>query len=291
MNAVTPAERPRWGFTSEELATLPTVYRADLLQDHVYIVTGGSSGFGRAMAFLFARLGATVIICARREEKLKIVYDDIKRTTGREVVCYPMSIRDPEQVEKLLDDTFARFGRLDCVVNNAGGQFPQDAIDFSRKGWNAVIDLNLNGTWWMMQEAAKRWRDHKQTGNIVNIVANIPRGMPQVAHTCAARAAVVYLSKTVAVEWAPLGIRVNCLGPGSMSTEGLNVYPEAAVVRFADSNPFRKLGDAWDVAEGVVYLSAPSGKFITGELLLIDAGGQMWGNVWPAGVPDHFNVV
>jgi NAD(P)-dependent dehydrogenase (short-subunit alcohol dehydrogenase family) len=291
MNAAPPAERPRWGFTSEELATLPTVYRSDLLKDKVYIVTGGSSGFGRAMAFLLARLGAKVIICARRMEKLQIVADDIKRTTGLDVTCYPMSIRDPEQVEKLMDDTFERFGQLDTVVNNAGGQFPQNAIDFSRKGWNAVIDLNLNGTWWMMQEAAKRWHARDYAGNIVNIVANIPRGMPQVAHTCAARAAVVYLSKTVAVEWAPKGIRVNCLGPGSMSTEGLNVYPENAVTRFADSNPFRKLGDAWDVAEGVVYLSAPSGKFITGELLLIDAGGQMWGNVWPAGVPDFFNVV
>jgi NAD(P)-dependent dehydrogenase (short-subunit alcohol dehydrogenase family) len=290
MTDATPV-RPKWGFTSEELATIPTVYRPDLLRDQVFIVTGASSGFGRAMAFMFARLGAQVVMCARGEDKLRVVADDIKRTLNIDVHLHPMSIRDPEQVEKLMDDTFARFGRIDTIINNAGGQFPQNAIDFTRKGWLAVLDLNLNGTWWMMQEAAKRWKARGVPGNIVNIVANIPRGMPQVAHTCAARAGVVYLSKTVAVEWAPLNIRVNCLGPGSMSTEGLKVYPPEASARFADSNPFRKLGDAWDVCEGVVYLSAPSGKFITGELLLIDGGGQMWGDVWPAGVPNHFNVV
>jgi NAD(P)-dependent dehydrogenase (short-subunit alcohol dehydrogenase family) len=93
------------------------------------------------------------------------------------------------------------------------------------------------------------------------------------------------------VEWAPLQIRVNCLGPGSFATEGLAIYPPEASARFADSNPMRRLGDSWDVAEGVVYLSAPSGRFITGELLLIDGGGQLWGNVWPAGVPDFFKVV
>ena len=111
------------------------------------------------------------------------------------------------------------------------------------------------------------------------------------ATTCAARAGVIGLTRSLAVEWAPLDIRVNCIAPGSISTEGLAVYPPEASARLRDANPLRRLGDPWDIAEGVVYLSASSGNFITGELLAIDGGFQMWGNPWPGGVPDHFNVV
>ncbi len=108
-----------------------------------------------------------------------------------------MTIRDPQQVDALIDEIWKRYGRLDVLVNNGGGQFPQAAIDFSVKGWNAVIDTNLNGTWYMMQSAARHWRERKSAGSIVNIVAVVNRGMPQVAHTCAARAGVIYLSKSL----------------------------------------------------------------------------------------------
>jgi len=256
----------------------------------VALVSGGGSGLGRAMAFLFARLGAEVMICSRDEEKLKSSAAAIKRLLGRDVPWHAMTIRDPGQVDGLMEAAWQRFGRVDYLVNNAGGQFPQDAIDFTVKGWNAVIDTNLNGTWYMMQSAARQWRDRGQPGSIVNIVANVWRGMPQVAHTCAARAGVIYLSKTLSTEWAPLNIRVNCISPGSISTEGLNVYPESAVEHFSKSNPMRTLGDVYDVAQGVVYLSADSAKFITGEVLVIDGGNNQWGDVWPGGKPDYFRV-
>jgi citronellol/citronellal dehydrogenase len=281
----------QWGLTDAELASKETVYRDDLLKDQRIVLTGGSSGMGRAMAFLLARLGARVTICGRREDKLRETADAVKSLTGRSIDWHAMSIREPEQVDALLDDVFARQGGLDVLVNNAGGQFPQNAIDFSRKGWNAVIDLNLNGTWWMMQGAAQRWRAHGAPGSIVNIVAHVERGMPQAAHTCAARAGVIYLTRTVATEWAPLKIRANCVAPGAIATEGLNVYPPEASARFANANPMHRLGDGWDIAESVVYLSAPSGNFITGEVITVDGGMQMWGTVWPAGVPDYFNVV
>jgi citronellol/citronellal dehydrogenase len=292
---VTPADavapdRPRFGFTDRELAEAPTVFRADLMKDQVVLISGGSSGMGRAMAFLFARLGAQVVICGRRTEKLHTVAKAIAKLGGREVDVRSMTIRDPEAVDTLIDHTFRTHGRLDCLINNAGGQFPQDAIDFSRKGWNAVIDLNLNGTWWMMQAAAQRWRDRNQGGNIINIVANVDRGMPQAAHTCAARAGVIYLSKTVSTEWAPLNVRVNCIAPGTIETEGFAVYPDHALERFHQANPMMTLGDAWDVAEAAVYFAAPSAKFITGEVLTIDGGMQQWGVVWPAGMPDYFKV-
>jgi NAD(P)-dependent dehydrogenase (short-subunit alcohol dehydrogenase family) len=287
-----PAAEPReWGFDDEELATHPTVFRPDLLAGKVYLVSGGGSGMGRGMAYLLARLGADVMICGRRTEKLEETAAGIKQHLGREIGTRAMTIRDPEQVDALIAETFERYGRLDALVNNGGGQFPQSAIDFSVKGWLAVIDTNLNGTWYMMQSAARQWRERKQAGNIVNIVATVWRGMPQVAHTCAARAGVIYLSKTVATEWAPLDVRVNCIAPGSIATEGLNVYPEGAAEKFANTNPMKRLGDVYDVAEAVVYVSASSGKFITGEVLVVDGGHTSWGDTeWPGGKPDYFRV-
>lgn len=281
---------PSWGLTPEHLANRKTVFAPDLLAGHRVLVTGGSQGMGKAMVFLLARLGAKVMTCGRTEKKLVQTQKEARELIGADISYRVMSIRDPEQVDQLLDDTFEDFGGLDTLVNNAGGQFPQDAIDFSRKGWNAVIDLNLNGTWWMMQGAAQRWRDRGEGGHIVSNVADVERGMPQAAHTCAARAGIIYLSRTVATEWAPLGIRVNCVAPGAIATEGLSQYPPEATKRFNNVNPMRRMGDVWDVAEGVVYLSAPSGGFITGEVLTIDGGMRMWGTVWPGGVPEHFKV-
>ncbi len=225
IDAAVESDGPVFGLTNAELAERPTVYRDDLLDGKVVLVSGGGTGIGKAIAFLAARLGADVAICGRTDSKLEEARDAIAASTGREPLIAAMSIREPEAVEQLLDTVHDRFGRLDTVVNNAGGQFPQDAIDFSRKGWSAVIDLNLNGTWWMMQEAARRWRDKGVGGNIVNIVAHVERGMPQAAHSCAARAGVIYLSKTIATEWAPLNIRVNCDGAGNDRDRGVHRLP------------------------------------------------------------------
>lgn len=280
--------RPKFGFTDDELATHPTVYRDDILTDQTVLISGGGSGMGKAMAFLATRLGANVVICGRDADKLEAAQAAIADKTGNEPMAVPMTIRDPEMVEHMVAQIYQAYGRLDCVVNNAGGQFPQNALDFGRKGWLAVIDTNLNGTWWMMQEAAKRWQADGASGNIINIVANVERGMPQAAHSCAARAGVIYLSKTVATEWAPSNIRVNCIAPGVVETEGFHVYPDDALSRFHEANPMKKRGDAWDIAEAMVYLAAPSGKFITGETIVVDGGQAQWGVVWPAGMPDYF---
>lgn len=283
-------DHPRYGMTDEELAAYPVVFRPDLLAGKVALVSGGGSGLGRAMAFLFARLGAEVMICSRDEDKLKSASAAIKRLLGPDVPWHTMTIRDPLQVDAFMDAAWQRFGHVDFLVNNAGGQYPQAAMDFSVKGWNAVIDTNLNGTWYMMQSAARHWRDTGQPGCIVNIVANVSRGMPTVAHTCAARAGVIYLSKTVSTEWAPLNIRVNCVSPGAVETEGFRVYTPEVAQRFRDSNPMRRVGDAFDVAQAVVYLCAPSGKFMTGEVVAVDGGQQQWGEFWSGGVPDYFKL-
>jgi NAD(P)-dependent dehydrogenase (short-subunit alcohol dehydrogenase family) len=276
--------------TDAELAAWPLTFRDDALTGQVCVVSGGGSGMGRAIAYVLTRLGAQVVICGRRPEMLEETAAGISEHLGKTVVTRAMTIREPEQVQSLFADTWERFGRLDVLVNCAGGQYPQAAIDFSVKGWNAVIDTNLNGTWYMMQSAAQHWRDRGQPGAIVNIVAVVSRGMPQVAHTAAARAGVIYLSKTLSIEWAPLNIRINCVAPGSIATNGLNVYPREAAEAFSISNPMKRLGDVIDIAQAVVYLAAPTGKFITGELLAVDGGRQNWGEDWPGGIPEYFRV-
>ena len=283
-------EAQSWGLSDEELAEWPVVFNADLFKDQSVIISGGGSGIGKGMTYLFARLGAKVTICSRNEQRLKDTQASVKKLLDIDVDCIPMTIRDPKQVSELIDTVYEKNGKLDLLINNGGGQFPQAAIDFSVKGWNAVIDTNLNGTWYMMQAAARKWQANSEPGNIVNIVANIERGMPQVAHTCAARAGVIYLSKSVSTEWAPLGIRVNCVSPGSIATDGLNVYPPSAAQRFKDANPMRTFGDVYDIAQAVAYVAAPSGKFITGEVLTVDGGNNQWGDIWPAGIPDYFDV-
>jgi len=263
-----------FGFTDEQLATLELSWRPGLFDGQVVMVSGAGSGLGKAIAYQFGRLGAKLVICGRKAEPLECAADAM-RALGIECLAYPMTIRDPDQVAALFAAAWSRYGRLDVLVNNAGGQFPQAAIDFSVKGWNAVIDTNLNGTWYMMQAAARRWREAGSSGCIVNIVAVVERGLPGVAHTAAARAGVIYLSKTLAVEWAPLNIRINNVAPGVTATEGMNVYPEEARAEFGRANPMMRLGDAQDVADACCYLAGPSGKFITGEVLAIDGGFQL----------------
>jgi len=273
--------------TEPDSLTGPLTFRDDLLKDQVVVVSGAGTGLGKAIAIQCARLGARLAICGRKVEKLEATAE-LLREIGAEVMVRAATIRDAEDVDRMHGEIWERFGRVDHLVNNAGGQFPQAAIDFSVKGWNAVIDTNLNGSWYMMQAAARRWRDHGGPGSIVNIVAVVGRGMPGVAHTCAARAGVIHLSKTVAIEWAPLGIRVNCVAPGAIWTEGMNVYPEEARRELPRSNLMQRFGTARDVADAVTYLIGPSGSFVTGEVMVVDGGNQVWGDQWTIPRPDYF---
>lgn len=272
----------------QELATRDTIFRPGMFAGHRVVVSGGGTGIGKATALLFARLGADVAICGRREEKLAAASAFIEDVTGRPVLYRSLSIRDPDAVEEFIATVHDELGGIDTLVNNAGGQFSQDALDISRKGWLAVIDTNLNGSWWMMQEAAKAWRDRGQPGSIINVTAIIERGCPQVAHTCASRAGVIYLSKTLAVELAPLKIRVNCLAPGAIKTEGFRMYPPEHLENFQSSNPMKSLSDAFEMAESIAYIASPASAFMTGAVVTVDGGQSLWGVTWPAGKPEYF---
>ena len=279
----------QFGLSDDEHFSRKTVYRDDLFEGQVVVVTGAGSGLGRATAILFARLGAKVITCGRDQEKLKDAAEGFAKN-GKLLETSALSIRDVDAVDTFINDVFERHGRLDVLVNNAGGQFPLAATKISPNGWRAVIDTNLNGTWNMMQAAARQWQSTKTSGNVVNIVADIWRGMPQMAHTAAARAGVIYASKTVAVEWAELDVRVNCLAPGCCESSAFGRYPPAGAESFTQSNPMLRAGDEWDVAEGCIYLASDAAKFVTGEVLTIDGGQQLWGDPWPGGRPERFEL-
>ncbi len=279
--------QPSPGILSDaQLADAPSSLAAGVFQDRTVVVTGGGSGIGRATAWLAARLGAHVMVCGRSAEKLARVVTALKQA-GLSAESAALDIRQRTAVDQLFADLFDRHRRVDLLVNSAGGQFPQAAIDFSEKGWRAVIDTNLNGTFNMMQSAARQWRSAGTGGSIVNIVVS-PRGLHQVAHTCAARAGVTALTESVAVEWAPLNIRVNCIAPGAITSEGWAAYPADIQRRYAASSPLRRTGSAWEVAQAALFIGGPGGAFITGQTLHVNGGSNLWGETWTGGKPAWF---
>lgn len=270
----------------EQVAARPTSLAAGLYAGQVVVVTGGGGGIGHTIAWLAARLGARVVVAGRRLDRLHSVAAAIG---ARGLSCDPLAvnIRERSQVDAMIAEVHRTHGRIDLVVNGAGGQFPQVAIDFSEKGWRAVIDTNLTGTFNVMQSAARAWRDAGQAGSIVSIVVS-PRGLHQVAHTLAARAGVVAFSEAVAVEWAPLRIRVNCVAPGAIVSEGWAVYSPEVSRRYPEANPLRRAGTPWEVAEAVLYLGSPAAGFVTGQTLHVNGGSDLWGETWTAGKPRWF---
>jgi citronellol/citronellal dehydrogenase len=260
------------------------IFRPDLLKGKTVIVTGGGSGIGRAIVDECHALGARIAIGARKQARLDDTVAAIS-ADGGDIYGAPLDIRDETSIESWVDAVAHRWdGQIDILVNNAGGQFPSPASAIKPKGWRAVVDTNLNGTWFMTQAVAQKMMA-KNGGRIINIVANMWRGFPGMAHTGAARAGVVNLTKTLSLEWARHNILVNAVAPGVIRSSGLDTYPEA--IRNALETevpkhiPLKRLGTMDDVAWAVVYLASAAGDYVTGETICVDGGQAHWGTVFP----------
>ena len=247
-----------------------SVFRPGLFAGQVAIVTGGGSGLGRCTAHELASLGARIALIGRKIEKLNVVQNEITRTEG-EARCYACDIREEDAVKQTISNILADIGRIDALVNNAGGQFAAPLESISAKGWDAVVRTNLTGGFLMARECYTQWMKQAGGGAIVNIIADMWQGMPTMGHSGAARAGMLNFTETAAFEWAP--VRVNAVAPGWIASSGLDNYPPemAAHIRSLPGHvPLARLGTESEVAAAICYLLSPAAAFISGSCIRVD---------------------
>ena len=254
-------------------------FASDLFADKVVLVTGGRSGIGFGIATAFLSLGAKVMICARKAPLLTKAVESLRAFgTCEGHVC---DIRNTDDIRSLAEATSKHFGGLDILINNAGGQFPAPAELISENGWASVINNNLNGTFYMSQIMASTFFIPQKKGIIVNIIANMMRGFPGMAHTGAARAGVDNLTKSLAQEWSIYNIRVNAVAPGTIESSGLDQYPDQIRERFEEGrkdNLMGRFGTVEDIAYAVTFLASPLAAYIGGVTLYVDGMEHLAGD-------------
>ena len=253
--------------------TYRSVFRPGLFAGQTVIVTGGGSGIGRCTAHELANLGACVALVGRRVEKLEAVQAEITRAGGQASI-HACDIRDEPGVKAMIADVIGRHGKIDGLVNNAGGQYPQPVKDISLKGWDAVVRNNLTGGFLVAREAFNQSMA-SNGGAIVNIIADIWGGMPTMAHSGAARAGMLSFTETAACEWAVAGVRVNAVAPGWIASSGFDTYsPEmqAELRSLKTKVPLQRYGTEAEISAAVVFLLCEAAAFITGSCIRVDGG-------------------
>jgi NAD(P)-dependent dehydrogenase (short-subunit alcohol dehydrogenase family) len=261
--------------------------RPGLFAGRTALVTGGGSGIGRVIARRFAALGAQVVLAGRHQETLAAAQDEIGAAGGT-ALAHPTDIRQVDQVDALVKAALDRFGRIDFVVNNAGGQFPARPSEISDRGWRAVVDLNLNGTWNVLSRVGPHLLAQR-FGAVVNVVHVyvFGRGAPTFAHSGAARAGVVNLTRSLAAYWARHDVTINALAPGSIDTTALREKEYAALMADYEAQqkkdiPAHRLGTPEEMAEICAFLCSPAARYINGSVIVADGAQYLgaWSDPW-----------
>lgn len=255
------------------------MFQQDLFKDKIVLVTGGGSGIGYAISKQYLTLGAKVYIASRKEERLKEAVAQLREYGNCDYfIC---DIRQLDSIQAMAEGIKEKDGRLDILINNAGGQFLSNAEKLSVNGWSAVINNNLNGTWFMTQTMANTFFIPQKSGSILNMIINIYRGFAGMAHSAAARGGVESLTKTLAVEWSKHNIQINAVAPGIIKSSGLENYPPKMLAGISSKIPAKRLGSTEEVANLTVFLTAPGASYITGETVYVDGGQRLWGDTFP----------
>ena len=260
--------------------------RSDANAGRVALVTGGGTGIGRATALELAGTGARVVVCGRREEPLSQVREEVE-SHGGACLAVPADLREPEGVSRVVDAALDRFGMIDVLVNNAGGQFTAPAEEISDNGWRAVQRASVDAVWSITRTVATRSMIPRGGGLIVFVGFSPLRGIPGFAHASAGRAAVANLASGLALEWSRHGIRSVCVAPGTIRTEALDGYGEDAVARWERSVPLGRLGEPEEVAALIAFLATDGGAYVTGTTIVVDGGSDAWGLAEPPPEPER----
>ena len=256
------------------------VLRPDVHKGRVAVVSGGGTGIGRATALDLAAGGARVVICGRRPEPLHAVRDEIVKAGGS---CLAQVADIRADVATVVDAAINEYGRIDVLVNNAGGQFAAPAEQISSSGWRAVHRLAVDAAWELTREVATRSMIPRRDGVIVFLAFSPRRGIPGMVHASAARAALENLAAGLALEWSRYGIRSICVAPGTIATEGLQEnYTDEDRQRWAQAVPLGRLGTAQDVSGLISFLVSAGGAYVTGTTVVVDGGADAWGAGYPA---------
>ncbi|MBW4841563.1 MAG: SDR family oxidoreductase [Paenibacillaceae bacterium] len=256
-------------------------FAKDLLKEKTILVTGGGTGLGRAMAERFLQLGAKVTICGRREEVLRSAAEEMMEGSSGEVLALPCDVRDPEQVRACVDAVWRHFGSIDVLVNNAAGNFISPTERLSPRAVDAVLGIVLHGTFYMTLEVGKRWIEQDHSGTMLNIATTYAStGSGYVVPSAAAKAGVLALTRSLAVEWAPYGIRQVAIAPGPFPTEGawsrLSPTPELEA-KMLGRIPLGRTGRPEELADLAAFLISDAAAYINGEVITIDGGEWLRG--------------
>jgi NAD(P)-dependent dehydrogenase (short-subunit alcohol dehydrogenase family) len=254
------------------------MFAPELLKGQVAVITGGGTGIGLAIARRLGTLGADIVIASRQSENLEHGWHSL-RESGIDALAVQLDVRKPEQVDEMVLRTVKHFGSLDILVNNAAGNFICRAEELSPNGWDAVIGIVLNGSFYCSRAVGQYMIARKRGGSIVSILANyVWTGSAGTVHSAAAKAGVMSMTQTLAVEWASHGIRVNAIAPGPIESPGAAKQlwdNEQAVERITNMIPLRRWGKPEEVADTLAFLVSAQAGFITGEILTIDGGAWL----------------